>query len=147
MVCRNWGWGLGVTSDDLKPSVEICRLELATSLGSLGCLLRFKPRALVAYENGLVVEKGNGSTFIAWSEIQSVIAGTADVVRSAEPTSIIRSHSYFRLHYGADRLIKISPGDKLSSERIVQVIVERAGLEWFQGEAHGRPLPPMAVKP
>ena len=32
-------------------------------------------------------------------------------------------------------------------QRLVELIVEKANLEWFQGSLGGRALPPMAVKP
>jgi hypothetical protein len=113
----------------------------------LGWLFRSRVRALVARDDGLTVERGSGTTEIAWATIESLAAGVMEVRQqgSGRPMS---SRGYFSLHYdGGKQLSLPSAAARRLDRRIIDLIVERAGLEWVQPRAQGRLLPPIAVLP
>jgi hypothetical protein len=127
----------------LDPGPEIDRVQWSPFLG---WLRRSSVRALVVHERGLRVERGNGTTFAPWSEVRSVIAGTADMVLKATG-EVRQSLATFELDLGGERIKMPRALALAAGQRIADAIVARAGLEWFQGEIGGRKTMPLAVPP
>jgi hypothetical protein len=103
-------------------------------------------RSIAAHEQGLVIERGTGRTFIAWAKVRSLTAGTAEVISPPTGKTSLAS-SFFELHCEGEPPIKLSPRAAARCASLTSAIVERANLEWFQPEFRGRRLPPMAVRP
>lgn len=87
----------------------------------------WRPRAVRADDDALVIERRRGDERIAWDAIDAVI-DTAPV----------------RIEAGGRVLARL-PADDEAVDALVEAIVLRAGLEWV--EARRRRLPRMAVRP
>ena len=132
----------------MEPGQQIERVKFSTFMG---WVFRSKVRSLAVHENGLVLERGTGLTFIQWNEIQSIIVGAAELVSKTvgEGGTPTHSHSFFELQYAGSQRVKLSASAAaaLSRTSVTDRVVDKANLEWVQPEVSGRQLPPMAVKP
>jgi len=120
------------------------RVELSPRLS---WLFRSKPRALAVHERGLVIERGAGTTLVPWTDIQSVVGGMVDVT-STVGARVGAAHTQYAIAYlGGGELTLSARAARPDYKRLVDLIVEKANLEWLQGSLGGRALAPMAVKP
>lgn len=93
-----------------------------------GVLTRFLPwrsRSVVAHERGLAITRASAEV-IAWAAVDAVIGG-------ARPA----------IHAGGRVVARLPDTD--ASERLIAIVVERAGLVWLP--AGRRRGPTMAVQP
>ena len=128
----------------MDPGQLLERLELSPPLA---WLFRSQLRSLTVHEHGLVVERGTGTRFIPWAKIRSVTAGQAETVANASGTTM-SVRGFFKLEWEDGPPVQLpASAARVSGQRLAQLVVERANLEWFYGEASGRQLPPVAVKP
>jgi len=124
----------------MQPGQQIDRAELSPFLG---WLFKSKVRALAVHQHGLVVVTGAGTTFVPWANVQSVLAGTAH--RTSSTSSSVPGQAFFEVAYdGGNRVKMPAAAARLSGQRIADLIVKHANLEWL---ALGHQLPPMAVRP
>ena len=123
---------------------RIHRVELSPRLR---WLFKSKPRALAVHEHGLVVETGAGTALVPWTEVRSVIGGVVDVTSTAGARGGGAHTHYVIAYLGGGELTLRAGSARPDYRRLVELIVEKANLEWFQGSLGGRALPPMAVKP
>ncbi len=99
-----------------------------TLSSGLARLLWWRPRAIAAQGDGLVIERGGGDERIAWTAVDAVIDAAPVLVQS-------RGRVLVRLHADDD-----------DADRLIAAIVLCAGLEWVEPRRGWR-LPRMAVRP
>jgi hypothetical protein len=88
--------------------------------------LWWRPRALVAADAGLAIERRGGDEVIPWGEIDAVIDLAPILVESR------------------GRVVARLDPDRDGTDALIAIVVERAGLEWVE---RARRRPRMAVRP
>ena len=130
-----------------EPGAQIDRVELKPLFG---WLLRSRVRVLALHEHGLVIERGNATTFASWNAVQFLVSGIWDRV-SQETGTVEASVSSFHFTLVNGETIKLPAALALAhGARLAAVIVEKAGLEWVHfgsQQIAGMPMLPMAVTP
>jgi hypothetical protein len=127
-----------------QPSVPV---ERSTLSPFWGWLFTSKPQAITIRDEGLVVERGTGTTLIAWDEIESLIADTYETMMK-ESGRIVAKGSVFELRYGGGHWIRLGARDAAAhGPSLAAAIVKRAHLEWVDVALGTRKLPSMALPP
>lgn len=96
-----------------------------------GWLFRSQVRALAVHEHGLVVERGNATDVVPWSEVGQVMAGER-VLRSKATGETSEGIHYFLVVVRGEVIEMPSRIARRAGQRIAARIAEQAQLQWME---------------